>query len=84
MRVVQITLIRDVWRSRGLSASDALQRYTGVRGGFVSSLSIRGRILLGRDLASGTLVVRDGRIDENLYVTGTIIGGQRVYERARP
>jgi len=32
----------------------------------VSSLSIRGHILLGRDLAPGTLVVRDGRIDEIL------------------
>ncbi len=50
----------------------------------MSSLSIRGRILPGRDLVPGTLVVRDGRIDENLYVTGAIIGGQRVYERARP
>jgi len=99
----------------------------------VSSLSIRGRILLGRGLAPGTLtgsiltldqavrhmmcwggvtpadalrmaseiparllgLERTGRIvvaadadlvllDEKLYVTGTIIGGQRVYEGERP
>ncbi len=30
------------------------------------SLSVHGRILLGRDLVTGTLVVRDGRIDEIL------------------
>ncbi len=32
----------------------------------MNSLTIRGRILLGRDLVPGTLVVRDGRIDEIL------------------
>jgi len=38
----------------------------GARGGFVNSLSVYGRMLLGRDLVTGTLVVRDGRIDEIL------------------
>jgi len=32
----------------------------------VNSLSVHGRMLLGRDLVTGTLVVRDGRIDEIL------------------